>query len=223
MKLLLIEDDVRMAEFILRGLKEHGHVADHAANGKDGLFLAASEKYDAVIADRMLPGLDGLSIVKMLRSTGNHVPTLFLTTMGGIDDRVEGLEAGADDYLVKPFAFAELLARLGALMRRPPVNDVKTTLRVGELEIDLLKRIVMRAGKTVDLQPQEFKLLEYLMRSEGRIVTRTMLLENVWDFHFDPQTSVVETHISRLRAKIDKGFGTEMLKTMRGVGYSLRA
>ena len=223
MKLLLIEDDGRMAEFILRGLKEHGHVADHAANGKDGLFLAASEKYDAVIADRMLPGLDGLSIVKMLRSTGNHVPTLFLTTMGGIDDRVEGLEAGADDYLVKPFAFAELLARLGALMRRPPVNDVKTTLRVGELEIDLLKRIVTRAGKTVELQPQEFKLLEYLMRSEGRIVTRTMLLENVWDFHFDPQTSVVETHISRLRAKIDKGFGTEMLKTMRGVGYSLRA
>ncbi len=223
MKLLLIEDDERTAEFILRGLKEHGHVADHAANGKDGLFLAASEKYDAVIADRMLPGLDGLSIVKMLRSTGNHVPTLFLTTMGGIDDRVEGLEAGADDYLVKPFAFAELLARLGALMRRPPVNDVKTTLRVGELEIDLLKRIVTRAGKTVDLQPQEFKLLEYLMRSEGRVVTRTMLLENVWDFHFDPQTSVVETHISRLRAKIDKGFDTEMLKTMRGVGYSLRA
>lgn len=223
MKLLLIEDDKRMAEFILRGLKEHGHVADHAANGKDGLFLAASEKYDAVIADRMLPGLDGLSIVKMLRATGNHVPTLFLTTMGGIDDRVEGLEAGADDYLVKPFAFAELLARLGALMRRPPVNDLKTTLRVGELEIDLLKRIVTRAGKIVDLQPQELKLLEYLMRSEGRIVTRTMLLENVWDFHFDPQTSVVETHISRLRAKIDKGFGTEMLKTMRGVGYSLRA
>ena len=223
MKLLLIEDDERMAEFILRGLKEHGHVVDHAANGKDGLFLAASEKYDAMVVDRMLPGLDGLSIVKMLRSTGNHVPALFLTTMGGIDDRVEGLDAGADDYLVKPFAFAELLARLGALMRRPPVNDIKTTLRVGELEIDLLKRVVMRAGKPIDLQPQEFKLLEYLMRSEGRIVTRTMLLENVWDFHFDPQTSVVETHISRLRAKIDKGFATEMLKTMRGVGYSLRA
>ena len=223
MKLLLIEDDERMAEFIRRGLKEHGHVADHAANGKDGLFLGASEKYDVMIIDRMLPGLDGLSILKMLRSTGNHVPALFLTTMGGIDDRVEGLEAGADDYLVKPFAFAELLARLGALMRRPPVNDIKTTLRVGELEIDLLKRAVTRAGKAIDLQPQEFKLLEYLMRSEGRIVTRTMLLENVWDFHFDPQTSVVETHISRLRAKIDKGFEAEMLKTMRGVGYSLRA
>ena len=223
MKLLLIEDDERMADFIRRGLKEHGHVVDHAANGKDGLFLAASEKYDALIIDRMLPELDGLSILKMLRAAGNHVPAMFLTTMAGIDDRVEGLEAGADDYLVKPFAFAEMLARLGALMRRPPANDVKTELRVGDLEIDLLKRVVRRAGKEIDLQPQEFKLLEYLMRSEGRIVTRTMLLEDVWDFHFDPQTSVVETHISRLRSKIDKGFETELLKTMRGIGYSLRA
>lgn len=223
MKLLLIEDDERMADFITRGLKEHGHVVDHTVNGKDGLFLAAGEKYDALIVDRMLPGLDGLSILKMLRSTSNFTPAIFLTTMDGIDDRVEGLEAGADDYLVKPFAFAELLARLGALMRRPPVSDVKTEIRVGELEMNLLKRIVTRAGKTIDLQPQEFKLLEYLMRSEGRVVTRTMLLESVWDFHFDPQTSVVETHISRLRAKIDKGFGSEMLKTMRGVGYSLRA
>ena len=223
MKLLIIEDDVRTAEFIIRGLKEHGHVVDHADNGKDGLFLAAGEKYDALVIDRMLPGLDGLSILKMLRSTGNFVPSIFLTTMDGIDDRVEGLEAGADDYLVKPFAFAELLARLGALMRRPPVSDVKTEIRVGELEMNLLKRVVTRAGKVIDLQPQEFKLLEYLMRSEGRVVTRTMLLENVWDFHFDPQTSVVETHISRLRAKIDKGFETEMLKTMRGGGYCLRA
>jgi two-component system OmpR family response regulator len=223
MKLLLIEDDERTADYIMRGLKEHGHVADHATNGKDGLFLAASGRYDAMIIDRMLPGLDGLSIVKMLRSMGNHFPALILTTMGGIDDRVEGLDAGADDYLVKPFAFTELLARLGALMRRPPVSDIKTTLRIGELEIDLLKRIVTRAGKLIELQPQEFKLLEYLMRSEGRVVTRTMLLENVWDFHFDPQTSVVETHISRLRAKIDKGFDIEMLKTIRGVGYSLRA
>jgi two-component system, OmpR family, response regulator len=223
MKLLLIEDDKRMADFVVRGLKEQGHVADHADNGKDGLFLAAGEKYDALIIDRMLPGLDGLSILKMLRSTGNFTPAIFLTTLAGIDDRVEGLEAGADDYLVKPFAFAELMARLGALMRRPPVSDIKTGIRVGELEMDLLKRIVTRAGKTIDLQPQEFKLLEYLMRSEGRVVTRTMLLENVWDFHFDPQTSVVETHISRLRAKIDKGFGREMLKTTRGVGYTLRA
>lgn len=223
MKLLLIEDDTRMADFIQRGLTEHGHVVDLAENGKDGLFLAASGKYDAAIVDRMLPGLDGLSIVKMLRATANHVPALFLTTMAGIDDRVEGLEAGADDYLVKPFAFAELLARLGALARRPPVSDVQTTLQIGDLAMDLLKRVVTRAGRPIDLQPQEFKLLEYLMRSDGRVVTRTMLLEHVWDFHFDPQTSVVETHISRLRAKIDKGFDTELLKTVRGAGYSLRA
>lgn len=223
MKLLLIEDDTRMADFIQRGLTEHGHVVDRAENGKDGLFLAASGKYDAAIIDRMLPGLDGLSIVKMLRATANHVPALFLTTMAGIDDRVEGLEAGADDYLVKPFAFAELLARLGALARRPPVSDVQTTLQIGDLAMDLLKRVVARAGRPIDLQPQEFKLLEYLMRSDGRVVTRTMLLEHVWDFHFDPQTSVVETHISRLRAKIDKGFDTELLKTVRGAGYSLRA
>jgi two-component system, OmpR family, response regulator len=223
MKFLLIEDDQRMAEFIVRGLKEQGHVADHAANGKDGLFLAASEKYDALIIDRMLPGLDGLSILKMLRSTDNHVPAIFLTTMDGIDDRVEGLEAGADDYLVKPFAFAELMARLGALMRRPPVSDAKTSLQVGDLDMDLLKRQVTRAGRSIELQPQEFRLLEFLMRSDGRVVTRTMLLENVWDFHFDPQTSVVETHISRLRAKIDRGFAKELLKTQRGVGYTLRA
>jgi two-component system, OmpR family, response regulator len=223
MKLLLIEDDQRLAEFVVRGLKEQGHVADHADNGKDGLFLAASEKYDALIIDRMLPGLDGLAILKMLRATDNHVPAIFLTTMDGIDDRVEGLEAGADDYLVKPFAFAELLARLGALMRRPPVSDVKTSLQVGDLHMDLLKRHVVREGRPIDLQPQEFRLLEYLMRSDGRVVTRTMLLESVWDFHFDPQTSIVETHISRLRAKIDRGFKSELLKTLRGVGYTLRA
>jgi len=223
MKILLVEDDQGVADFILRGLKEHGHVADHAGNGKDGLFLAASEKYDALIVDRMLPGLDGLSIMKMLRATGNHVPAIFLTTMTGIDDRVEGLDAGADDYLVKPFAFAELLARLAALMRRPPVSEVRTVLRVGNLEVDLLKRTVTREGQAIELQPQEFRLLEYFMRSEGRVITRTMLLENVWDFHFNPQTSVVETHISRLRAKIDKGFSSELLKTVRGVGYYLRA
>jgi two-component system, OmpR family, response regulator len=223
MKILVVEDDQRMADFLVRGLKEHGHVVDHADNGKDGLFLAAAQKYDALIVDRMLPALDGLSIVRMLRATDNHVPVIFLTTMDGIDDRVEGLEAGADDYLVKPFAFAELLARLGALLRRPPVSDVKTVLKVGGLEMHLLKRIVTRDGKQIELQPQEFRLLEYLMRSEGRIVTRTMLLESVWDFHFDPQTSVVETHISRLRGKIDRGFDGELLKTMRGVGYCLRA
>lgn len=223
MKLLLIEDDKRMADYVARSLREHGHVVDQTGNGKDGLFLAASERYDAMIVDRMLPSVDGLTIVKMLRSTGNQTPVIFLTTMDGIDDRVEGLEAGADDYLVKPFAFAELLARLGALLRRPPISNVKTVLRVGDLEMDLLKRSVMRAGQVIDLQPQEFKLLEYLMRSEGRVVTRTMLLESVWDFHFDPQTSIVETHISRLRAKIDRGFEKELLKTVRGVGYCLRA
>jgi len=223
MKLLVIEDDERMAEFVVRGLKERGHIVDHAKNGKDGLFLAASEQYDAMVIDRMLPDLDGLKILKMLRAGGNHVPAIFLTTMAGIDDRVEGLEAGADDYLVKPFAFEELFARLGALMRRPPVSDVRTTLRVGEIELDLITRIVTRSGKRIELQPQELKLLEYFMRSEGRVVTRTMLLENVWDFHFDPQTSVVETHISRLRAKIDKGFEGDHLKTIRGAGYCLRA
>jgi two-component system, OmpR family, response regulator len=223
MKILLIEDDRRTADFVLKGLKEQGHVPDHASSGKDGLFLAASEKYDALIVDRMLPGVDGLSIMKMLRATGNHVPAIFLTTMDGIDDRVEGLEAGADDYLVKPFAFAELMARLAALMRRPPVSTEQSIFRVGDLEMNLLKRTVRRAGRELDLQPQEFKLLEYLMRSDGRVVTRTMLLENVWEFHFDPHTSVVETHISRLRAKIDKGFETELLKTVRGAGYCLRA
>ncbi len=223
MKLLVVEDDLRSSNFIQRGLREYGHVVDHAENGKDGLFLAASGKYDALIVDRMLPELDGLSIVKMLRATDNHVPVLFLTAMGGIDDRVEGLQSGADDYLVKPFALAELVARIGALTRRPPMSATQTTLEVGDLKMDLLKRIVTRGGKPIELQPQEFKLLEYLLRSEGRIVTRTMLLENVWDFHFDPQTSVVETHISRLRAKIDKGFEVELLKTIRGAGYSLRA
>ena len=222
MRILLIEDDQDAAEFILKGLAEHGYVADHSAEGKDGLFLAASEKYDVMIIDRMLPGLDGLSIVKMLRATGNHIPVIFLTTMAGIDDRVQGLDAGADDYIVKPFAFSELLARIAALLRRPPISETKTVLRAADLEMDLLKRTVRRAGRTIDLQPQEFRLLEYLMRSEGRVVTRTMLLENVWDFHFDPQTSVVETHISRLRAKIDKGFGSELVRTIRGVGYCLR-
>ena len=223
MKVLVVEDDLRSSEFIQRGLRENGHVVHHAENGKDGLSLAASGKYDALIVDRMLPELDGLSIVKMLRAAENHVPVLFLTAMGGIDDRVEGLESGADDYLVKPFALAELVARIGALTRRSPMSAVQTAFQVGDLEMDLLKRVVTRGGKPIDLQPQEFKLLEYLMRSEGRVVTRTMLLENVWDFHFDPQTSVVETHISRLRAKIDKGFAVELLKTIRGAGYSLRA
>ena len=222
MKLLVIEDDLRTADFIVRGLGEHGHAADHAANGKDGMFLAAGESYDALVVDRMLPGVDGLTIVKTLRAAGNHVPVLFLTTMDGIDDRVEGLEAGGDDYLVKPFAFAELLARLGAIMRRPQVGSVKTVLSFSGLQMNLITREVTRAGKKIDLQPQEFKLLEFLLRNEGRVVTRTMLLEKVWNFHFDPQTSVVETHMSRLRAKVDRGFERELIRTLRGVGYCLR-
>lgn len=222
LRALLIEDDTSVAQFVVKGLKENGFVVDCAAEGKDGLYLAATEKYDVIIVDRMLPSLDGLSIVKMLRATGNHTPAIFLTTMSGIDDRVEGLDAGGDDYLVKPFAMTELLSRVAALLRRPPILDVKTTLRIGDLEMDLLKRIVRRAGKTIELQPQEFRLLEYLMRSDGKVVTRTMLLEHVWDFHFEPRTSVVETHISRLRAKIDKGFTKELVQTIRGVGYSLR-
>ncbi len=223
MKILLIEDDAETASYIVKGLREHGHVVDHAENGRDGLFLAAGEPYDVVIVDRMLPGIDGLSIVKTVRGAGVKAPVLFLTTMGSVADRVQGLAAGGDDYLVKPFAFAELLARVDALGRRPPLTKIETTLNVADLEMDLLKRTVVRAGQAIDLQPQEFKLLEYLMRNAGRIVTRTMLLENVWEFHFDPKTSVVETHISRLRAKIDREFAIALIHTIRGSGYCLRA
>jgi two-component system OmpR family response regulator len=223
MKVLLIEDDAETAAWLAKGLREQGHVVDHAASGRDGLFLASGGAYDAIIVDRMLPEMDGLAIVKTIRSAGVKTPVLFLTTMSGIDDRVEGLEAGGDDYLVKPFAFAELLARVHALSRRPPLSSVETVLRVADLEMDLLQRVVRRAGRRIDLQPQEFKLLEYLMRNTGRIVTRTMLLEKVWEFHFDPKTTVVETHISRLRSKVDRGFGAELIQTLRGAGYCLRA
>ncbi len=223
MKILIIEDDPETAAYVANGLKEHGHTVDHAPTGRDGLFLAAGKSYDVMIVDRMLPGLDGLGIVKTIRAAGVKTPVLFLTTLGGIDDRVEGLEAGGDDYLVKPFAFAELLARIHALARRPPISAMETTLRVADLEMDLRKRTVARAGRRIELQPQEFKLLEYLMQHAGRVVTRTMLLENVWEFHFDPRTSVVETHISRLRGKIDRDFDVELIHTVRGSGYCLRA
>jgi two-component system OmpR family response regulator len=222
MKLLLIEDDMATAGHIIKSLRQHGHVVDHAPNGRDGLFLAGGETYDVMIVDRMLPGLDGLGIVKIIRGAGVKTPVLFLTTLGGIDDRVEGLEAGGDDYLVKPFAFAELVARVNALARRSSPTEVQTLLRVADLELDLLKRSAARGGKRIDLQPQEFKLLEYLMRHSGRVVTRTMLLESVWEFHFDPQTTVVETHISRLRSKIDQGFGGPLIHTVRGAGYCVR-
>jgi len=221
-KILLVEDDRETAEYIAKGLREHGHVVDKADNGRDGLYMATGEPYDVMIVDRNLPKMDGLSLVKAARTSGTKTPVLFLTTMGGVDDRVAGLEAGADDYLVKPFAFAELLARVGALARRPPLMAA-TALSVGDLEVDLLSRTVVRGGKRIELLAQEFKILEYLMRHAGEIVTRTMLLEKVWDFHFDPKTNIVETHISRLRSKIDKGFEKPLLHTVRGAGYVIRS
>ncbi|MEZ5800078.1 MAG: winged helix-turn-helix domain-containing protein [Nitratireductor sp.] len=223
MKILLMEDDPKTAEYVRNGFAEAGHVCVHLENGADGLFEATREEYDIIIADRMLPGLDGLSAVKALRAAGKKTPVIFLTSVSGVNDRVEGLEAGGDDYLVKPFAFSELAARVNALARRPVIQEQKTMLQVHDLEMDLIQRRVSRAGTEIELQPKEFQLLEALMRAEGRVLTRTMLLENVWDFHFDPQTSVVETHISRLRAKIDKPFDIPLLHTIRSTGYSLHA
>jgi two-component system OmpR family response regulator len=223
MKILVIEDDRQTAQYLAKSLRQHGHVVEVAESGRDGLFLAAGEKYDIMIVDRMLPELDGLALVKTVRGAGVMTPILLLTTLGGVDDRVEGLEAGSDDYLVKPFAFAELLARVNALARRPPIVGEDTTLRIADLEMDLLRRKVQRAGTNIELTPLEFRLLEQLMRQAPRVVTRTMLLEQVWGFHFDPKTSVVETHMSRLRGKIDKGFACELIHTARGFGYALRA
>ncbi|TCL69431.1 response regulator [Rhizobium sp. BK251] len=221
MRILVIEDDQMTADYIARGMSEAGHVCDVVADGRDALFHATREQYDVMVVDRMVPGLDGLSVVKAIRAAKVKTPVIFLTSIGGVDDRVEGLEAGGDDYLVKPFAFSELLARVNALARRPPVQDQKTVLRVADLELDIVRRQVMRQGLPVDLQPREFTLLEVLMRAEGRVLTRTMLLERVWDFHFDPKTSVVETHISRLRSKIDKPFDIPLLHTVRNIGYCL--
>ena len=223
MKILLIEDDSVTASFLADGLRQRGHTVDIADNGRDGLFLAAGTLFDLLIVDRMLPGLDGLALVKTVRGAGLKVPVLFLTALGTVDDRVAGLNAGGDDYLVKPFAFAELLARIDALCRRPTLQDQQTVLRCGDLELDLLKRRVRRRDRLIDLQPREFDLLIYLLRHAGQVVTRTMLLENVWELHFDPKTNVVETHISRLRSKIDKGFDVELIHTVRGAGYLLRA
>jgi two-component system OmpR family response regulator len=221
MKILLIEDDADTSRFVANGLRERGHVVDQSEDGRDGLFLASEAGYDVMVIDRMLPRVDGLAIVKTVRAAGVKAPVLMLTTLSGVSDRVEGLEAGADDYLVKPFAFAELLARVNALARRPPITGEESVLRVADLEMDRLKRTVVRAGRRIELQQQEFKLLEYLMRNAGQVVTRTMLLENVWEFHFDPRTSVVETHISRLRAKVDRDFERELIHTVRGSGYCL--
>ncbi|MDB5450217.1 MAG: DNA-binding response regulator [Phenylobacterium sp.] len=222
MKLLIVEDDKEGAAYLKKALTEAGHTVDHAAGGRDGLLLAAGEPYDVIVLDRMLPAMDGLAILRTIRASGVKTPVLLLTALGSIDDRVEGLEAGADDYLVKPFAFAELLARVNALARRPPSQDVFTELCVADLKLDLLRRTVTRAGRRIELQPREYQLLEYLMRHTGRVVTRTMLLESIWEFHFDPKTNIVETHMSRLRGKIDRGFAHELIHTVRGAGYVLR-
>ncbi|HUZ72157.1 MAG TPA: response regulator transcription factor [Stellaceae bacterium] len=223
MKILVIEDDPETAAYVANGLSEEGHLVERVASGDDALFRAIHDRFDLLIVDRMIPGIDGLSLVKTLRTAGNQTPVLFLTTLTGVDDRVSGLNAGGDDYLVKPFAFAELVARVAALGRRPREAGAETSFRVADLELDLLSRRVRRGGKEIDLQPREFRLLEYLMRHSGEVVTRTMLLENVWDFHFDPRTNVVETHVSRLRSKVDKGFGVELIHTVRGAGYCVRA
>lgn len=222
MRILIIEDDSETAAYVSKGLGENGYVVDVASNGKEGLVRAIGEDYDLTIVDRMLPEVDGLTIVETLRKAEKDIPIIFLSALGGVNDRVKGLRSGGDDYLVKPFAFSELLARVEALLRRPASRVVETSLRVAELEMDLLTRQVTRAGQAIELQPREFRLLEYLMRHAGQVVTRTMLLENVWDYHFDPQTNVIDVHVSRLRQKIDKNFESALLHTIRGAGYSLR-
>jgi two-component system OmpR family response regulator len=222
MKVLVIEDDREAAAYLVKGLGESGYVVDHAPDGREGLFLATSASYDALIVDRMLPGMDGLSVIGALRAADVRTPALILSALGAVDDRVKGLRAGGDDYLVKPFAFSELLARLEALLRRGGTPTANTKLRVEDLEMDLLTRTVRRGGQSLELLPREFRLLEYLMRHAGQVVTRTMLLENVWDYHFDPQTNVIDVHISRLRQRIDKGFPHPLLQTVRGAGYVLR-
>ena len=222
MRVLLIEDDARVAGFVVNGLSEMGHTVDHSADGKEGLVLATTETYDVLVVDRMLPNVDGLKIVQTLRASGNFTPILFLSALGEVDDRVQGLRAGGDDYLVKPFAFSELSARIDALARRArPADAADTRLEVEDLVMDRLTRQVHRGAELIELQPREFRLLEYMMSHAGQVVTRTMLLEHVWDYHFDPQTNVIDVHISRLRGKIDKGFDHPLLSTVRGAGYRL--
>ena len=223
-RILVIEDDGETAASIVQGLRESGFEVGHAADGPAGAEMALGQNWDALVVDRMLPGgMDGLDIIQKLRQSDAKTPVLILSALGAVDDRVRGLRAGGDDYLTKPYALSELVARLEALLRRARNPTVETRLRVADLQMDLLSRLVTRAGKEIDLQPREFMLLEYLMRNAGNIVTRTMLLEHVWDYHFDPQTNVIDVHISRLRQKIDKSFGKPLLHTIRGTGYCLRA
>jgi len=223
LRILLIEDDRETADYIANGLREEGHVVAQVASGREGFNSSMGNGFDLLIVDRMIPDLDGLNLVKSLRAAVNHTPVLFLTALDGVEDRVSGLNAGGDDYLVKPFAFSELVARVAALGRRPHATTVETKLHVLDLELDLLSRTVRRRGKLIELQPTEFRLLEYLMRHAGQVVTRTMLLEHIWDIHFEPRTNVVETHISRLRSKVDKGFEAELIHTVRGAGYCVRS
>ena len=223
MRLLIIEDDRTTREYLLRGLTEAGHVVDARADGSEGLTQALEREYDCLVIDRMLPILDGLSIVQTLRSAGKKVPILILSALGEVDDRVEGLRRGGDDYLVKPFVFSELAARIEALARRSEIRPSSTELSVGDLTLDLVSREVRRSDRIIDLQPREFKLLEYLMRHSGQVVTRTMMLEQVWDYNFDPQTNVIDVHVSRLRKKIDRDFDRPLIHTIRGAGYMLRA
>lgn len=222
MKILVVEDDTDAASYLMKGLRESGHAVDHAADGETGLELALSSSYDVAVVDRMLPRRDGLSLISAVRTEGRELPILVLSALGQVDDRVMGLRAGGDDYLTKPYAFMELLARVEALGRRRVAVPTQTVYRVGDLELDRLAHTARRGTAEIDLQPREFRLLEYLMRNAGQVVTRTMLLENVWDYHFDPQTNVIDVHISRLRAKIDKGFDHPLLHTVRGAGYMIR-
>ena len=222
MKILLVEDDPETGGYVSQGLREEGHVLSWATDGQQGMFEASGSEWDLLIIDRMVPEIDGLGVVRLLRGAGVETPVLFLTALDGIDDRVTGLNAGADDYLAKPFAFAELVARVNALGRRPRRTLVETALKIGDLEIDLMARTVSRNGHIIDLQPREFRLLEYLARHPGQTVTRTMLLENVWELHFDPHTNVVESHVSRLRGKLAIAGNKELIHTIRGAGYCLR-
>ncbi|MDQ0324498.1 two-component system OmpR family response regulator [Rhodopseudomonas julia] len=222
MRILVIEDDQETAAYLVKALSEAGHVADHASDGDEGYAMASHENYDVLVVDRMLPKRDGLSVISELREEENRTPVLILSALGQVDDRVKGLRSGGDDYLAKPYAFSELLARIEVLARRNTPNEAETRYRVADLELDRLARSVTRGGETILLQPREFRLLEYLMKNAGTVVTRTMLLENVWDYHFDPQTNVIDVHMSRLRGKIDKNFEKQLLHTVRGAGYVIR-
>ena len=224
MRILVVEDDADTQKYLADGLSESGHVCDTAGTGPDALGAALGAEYDGIVMDRMLPKMDGLSVVRAIRAEGNKTPVIILSALSQVEDRVKGLEAGADDYLTKPFAFSELLARIDALSRRGgAVETEQTVLTIGDLELDILSRTARRAGKVIDLQPREYKILEYMMRRPGRVVTRTMLLEGVWDYNFDPQTNVIDVHMSRLRQKIDKGHGDQLLQTVRGAGYMMKA